>query len=151
MDVTPTLQQFQQVMSKYKVMESTTFQRHRSLTEKIPDISKTLEMVRHLSSLSSDSSSSPSSLQTHFELHDTMYAKALISAPVTEVNLWLGANVMLSYPIDEAVTLLEGKMDTAKKSLETTRRDLDYLRDQITTMEVNTARVHNFDVKRRRG
>lgn len=80
-----------------------------------------------------------------------MYAKALISAPVTEVNLWLGANVMLSYPIDEAVTLLEGKMDTAKKSLETTRRDLDYLRDQITTMEVNTARVHNFDVKRRRG
>ncbi|CAJ0751835.1 14231_t:CDS:2, partial [Entrophospora sp. SA101] len=28
--------------------------------------------------------------------------------------------------------------------------DLEFLREQITTMEVNTARVYNWDVKKRR-
>lgn len=60
------------------------------------------------------------------------------------------ANVMMSYPLDEAITLLKGKLAAAEKSLANARKDLDFLRDQITTMEVNTARVHNWDVKRRR-
>jgi len=57
---------------------------------------------------------------------------------------------MLSYPLDEAITLLETKLAGAKKSLENFKMDLEFLRDQITTMEVNTARVHNWDVGRRR-
>lgn len=88
-------------------------------------------------------------MTTHFELHDTLYAKVKVP-PVDEVNLWLGANVMLSYPLDEAIELLTTKLAAAKKSLAAAKSDLDFLRDQITTMEVNTARVHNWDVKRRR-
>lgn len=57
---------------------------------------------------------------------------------------------MLSYPLDEAIELLTGKLSGAERSLEAAKDDLDFLRDQITTMEVNTARVHNWDVKRRR-
>lgn len=57
---------------------------------------------------------------------------------------------MLSYEIDEAISLLKDKLDTAKKNLDLANKDLGSLRDQITTMEVNTARVHNWDVKRRR-
>ena len=57
---------------------------------------------------------------------------------------------MLSYEIDEAIELLREKLDTAKRNLHVANEDLGYLRDQITTMEVNTARVHNWDVKRRR-
>ncbi|CAO1625094.1 unnamed protein product [Sympodiomycopsis kandeliae] len=144
-DVGPTLEKFSQVMSNYKRMESSTLQRQRNLEEKIPDINKTLEMVTYLK----ESSEEGSVLDTYFELHDTMYAKAQIQ-PVKEVNLWLGANVMLSYPLDEAIELLTNKLSTAKKSLASTKVDLDFLRDQITTMEVNTARVHNFDVKHRR-
>lgn len=57
---------------------------------------------------------------------------------------------MLSFELDEAVTLLKDKLNVAQKSLAVTKDDLGFLRDQVTTMEVNTARVHNWDVKRRR-
>ena len=70
--------------------------------------------------------------------------------PIDKVHLWLGANVMLSYDIDEAIDMLRDKLETAKRSMDIANDDLGFLRDQITTMEVNTARVHNWDVKRRR-
>ncbi len=57
---------------------------------------------------------------------------------------------MLTYELDEAIDLLSNKLSTAEKSLKGAKLDLEFLRDQITTMEVNTARVHNWDVKRRR-
>lgn len=57
---------------------------------------------------------------------------------------------MLEYPVAEAAELLTSKLETALKTLGNTDEDLVYLRDQITTMEVNTARVYNWDVKQRR-
>lgn len=39
---------------------------------------------------------------------------------------------MLSYPVDEAETLLESKLSTAKTSLSNCEEDLDFLREQIT-------------------
>jgi hypothetical protein len=41
---------------------------------------------------------------------------------------------MLSYPIDEAETLLESKLQAAKQSLSNCLEDLDFLREQITVM-----------------
>lgn len=49
-----------------------------------------------------------------------------------EVYLWLGANVMLAYPMEEAETLLEGKLSGAQQTLENCHEDLDFLREQIT-------------------
>ena len=57
---------------------------------------------------------------------------------------------MLAYKIPAAITLLGSKLDAAQKSLEAVVEDLEFLREQITVMEVNTARVYNWDVKRRR-
>ena len=57
---------------------------------------------------------------------------------------------MLSYKIPEAIELLKSKLDTAQTSLDNTIEDLEFLREQLTIMEVNTARVYNWDVKRRR-
>lgn len=39
---------------------------------------------------------------------------------------------MLSYPIEEAETLLSSKLTTAKTSLTNCEEDLDFLREQIT-------------------
>ncbi|CAF9920283.1 MAG: peptide chain release factor 1 [Heterodermia speciosa] len=90
-------------------------------------------------------------LEATFELNDTLYAKAVIP-PTDEVYLWLGANVMLSYPTAEAETLLESKLSAAQQSLANCEEDLDFLREQITTLEVATARVYNWDiVQKRRG
>lgn len=57
---------------------------------------------------------------------------------------------MLSYPPSEARALLSDKLDTATRNLENAKLDLSFLREQITTTEVNVARLYNWDVKRRR-
>ncbi|KDN47996.1 Prefoldin, subunit 3 [Tilletiaria anomala UBC 951] len=143
--VASTLRKFQETVSKYKFMEVNTAQRKTVLEQKIPDIRDTLRMVEFLKLRKDD----PNPVDTTFELNDTLYARATLEN-VETVNLWLGANVMLTYPIEEAITLLSAKLSGAEKSLQGAKADLEFLRDQITTMEVNTARVHNWDVKRRR-
>ena len=57
---------------------------------------------------------------------------------------------MLSYKIPEAISLLKAKLESAEGNLTNVVEDLEFLREQITVMEVNTARVYNWDVKRRR-
>jgi len=43
---------------------------------------------------------------------------------------------MLSYPVDEAETLLSSKLSTAKTSLSNCEEDLDFLREQITVCQL---------------
>ena len=57
---------------------------------------------------------------------------------------------MLSYKLPAAISLLRDKLNSAKTSLTSVVEDMEFLREQITVMEVNTARVYNWDVKRRR-
>ena len=57
---------------------------------------------------------------------------------------------MLEYPLHEAHDLLEEKLAGVIKTLQGLGEDLLFLREQITTIEVNIARVYNWDVKNRR-
>jgi hypothetical protein len=57
---------------------------------------------------------------------------------------------MLSYKLPAAIALLREKLSSAEANLKSVIEDLEFLREQITVMEVNTARVYNWDVKRRR-
>ncbi|KAJ9665982.1 peptide chain release factor 1 [Coniosporium apollinis] len=144
-EVEGTLKSFQEMISKYQFMQQNTERRTIGLKDKIPDIQKTLDTVRFLQTRKPDSEP----IETTFELNDTLYAKAQVP-PTEEVYLWLGANVMLSYPIPEAESLLESKLSAAQSSLSNCEEDLDFLREQITTLEVATARVYNWDVQQRR-
>ncbi|EYE98160.1 tubulin-binding prefolding complex subunit PAC10 [Aspergillus ruber CBS 135680] len=147
-DVEPTLRRFQEMISKYQFMEVNAQRRAVGLRDKIPDIKKTLEMVRFLKVRRE---STESNLDTSFELNDTLYARASISpADTEEVYLWLGANVMLAYPIGEAEEMLQEKLSAAQLSLSNCEEDQEFLREQITTLEVATARVYNWDVVQRR-
>ncbi|MCJ1468897.1 peptide chain release factor 1 [Pseudocyphellaria aurata] len=144
-EVDGTMKSFQEMISKYQFMEANTQRRSQGLKEKIPDLQKTLDTVQFLKSQKPDSDP----LEATFELNDTLFAKALV-LPTEEVYLWLGANVMLSYPIAEAETLLETKLAAAQENLANCEEDLDFLREQVTTLEVATARVYNWDVTQKR-
>ena len=48
--------------------------------------------------------------------------------PTKTVYLWLGANVMLEYSLEDAENLLTTNMATAKKNLSCVEHDLDFLR-----------------------
>ncbi|KAF8630085.1 hypothetical protein AX17_005483 [Amanita inopinata Kibby_2008] len=160
-----TLRGLQDALAKYRYMEGSLTQRRQSLEEKIPDIKKTLDMVEYIqqrregkhAALENDENlndledegSSAKPMRTTFELNDTLFAEAELEDTDT-VYLWLGANVMLSYKIPAAIVLLKSKLEVAQTTLNNTIEDLEFLREQQTIMEVNTARVYNWDVKRRR-
>lgn len=152
-EVEPVLKQFQEQLAKYKYMETSLGQRRKGLQDKIPDIRKTLGMVRFLDEQrqrkEDDDDGDEKTTRTTFELSDTLYAEADIAVTDT-VYLWLGANVMLAYKLDEAIELLESKRAAAETQLTQCEEDLEFLREQVTVMEVNTARVYNWDVRRRR-
>ena len=170
-DVESTLQRFQEMTSKYTFMQQNVDRRAAGLKEKLPEMKNTYDTVRFLKTKRKlalqkkqdggaeddlddeldESKHNPQELETTFSLQDTLYAKASIKpAEVNEVYLWLGANVMVAYPLDEAEELLQGKLETAKKSLKAAEEDLEFLRVQITTLEVAIARVHNWDVGEKR-
>ena len=64
--------------------------------------------------------------------------------------LWLGANVMVEYSLDDAEELLKKNKESAEKNVQQIAFDLGYLRDQMTITEVTMARLYNWDVKRRK-
>jgi prefoldin subunit 5 len=169
-DVESTLQRFQEMTSKYTFMQQNVDRRAAGLKEKLPEMKNTydtvkfLEMKRKLALEKSEAEQgddlhddleepkhNSQELETTFSLQDTLYAKALIKpAEVEEVYLWLGANVMVAYPLTEAEELLRSKLEKAKESLKAAEEDLEFLRVQITTLEVAIARVHNWDVGEKR-
>ncbi|KIW28551.1 uncharacterized protein PV07_08205 [Cladophialophora immunda] len=175
-EVEPTLQRFQEMVSKYTFMQQNVERRAVGLKEKLPEMKRTLEVVKFLKKkkkkqkrrdvgeesggeedlegdddLPGEQAAARDEIETTFSLQDTLYAKAIIKpAEIDDVYLWLGANVMVAYPLDEAEELLQGKLDKAKESLAACDEDLEFLRVQITTLEVAIARVHNWDVGEKR-
>ncbi|KAF9647915.1 Prefoldin subunit 3 [Thelephora ganbajun] len=166
-EVESALKKAQDALAKYRYMDANLTQRRRGLEEKIPDIRKTLNMVEYLNERRvskhktdgleedleelglEDDEASEKPLVTTFELNETLFAEAELE-DTDVVYLWLGANVMLSYKIPEAIELLATKLKNAEASLQGLQDDLEFLREQITVMEVNTARLYNWDVVRRR-
>ncbi|XP_064095689.1 prefoldin subunit 3-like [Macrobrachium nipponense] len=132
-------------LNKYKFMELHLQAKRRKLKSQIPDIKSTLQIVKEMKSRKDASDA----IETNFLLSDQVYMKAKIP-PTDRVCLWLGANVMLEYDLEDAECLLSKNLSNASKNLKQVEHDLDYLRNQGTTTEVTMARIFNWDVKRRR-
>ncbi|XP_072751319.1 prefoldin subunit 3 [Anoplolepis gracilipes] len=142
--VDKVLRKFDESHGKYKFMEYNLVNKRRRLKAQIPDLERSLEMIEKLQIEKNNSHN----LETQFLLSEQVYAKAVIP-PTDKVCLWLGANVMLEYTLDDAQDVLTKNIEAAKKNLGYVEHDLDFVRDQYTTMEVNMARIYNWEVKRR--
>ena len=124
------------------MMEISLNNKRMRMQSKLEDLTKSVASVEGLKS-------NPSST-FNFELNDTLYTKARLpesQSSLKTIHLWLGANVMLSYPVEEGLKLLREKKEEAEGIVKKCEEDLLYVRDQITTMEVNTARVYNLLVQ----
>ncbi|CAH2084813.1 unnamed protein product [Euphydryas editha] len=139
--VDKVLRQLDEQHGKYKFMEYTLNTKRRRLRQQIPDLARSLDVIEKLKTQKEE-------METQFLLSDQVFLKANVM-PTNTVYLWLGANVMLEYSLEDAEKLLTTNMATAKKNLACVEHDLDFLRDQWTTTEVNMARVYNWDVKKR--
>ncbi|XP_043194868.1 prefoldin subunit 3-like [Amphibalanus amphitrite] len=138
------LKRLEEQHQKYKFMELNLMSRRKRLKSQIPDIEGSLKIVKQMQ----EQKGKEGVISSHFLLSDQVYAKAE-STPSETVCLWLGANVMLEYSLDDANKLLSDNLSNASKNLGQVEHDLDFLRDQFTTVEVNMARVYNWDVKKR--
>ncbi|CAD1812255.1 Prefoldin subunit family protein [Candida parapsilosis] len=148
----PVMSQFQQRLQQYKYMELSKQQQLADVNQKIPDIEKNLEIINYMKTSKATTNEDESEeLTFNYELNDTLYNKATVDAKELEsVYLWLGAEVMLEYPLDEAVQLLNERLSKNQEQKRIVEEDLEFLRENITTMEVNTARLYNWDVERRK-
>ncbi|XP_066255893.1 prefoldin subunit 3 [Euwallacea similis] len=127
--------------AKYKFMEYNLLAKKKRLQNQVPELKRSLAMIERLETQKEE-------FDTQFLLSEQVFSKAKIP-PTKNVCLWLGANVMLEYTLEDAKKLLTQNITAAERNLGYVNHDLDFLRDQFTTTEVNMARVYNWDVKRR--
>eukprot|EP00439_Symbiodinium_sp_Y106_P022652 s5463_g2.t2 len=112
---TQVVGRLQDLHSKYQYMQSSLTAQRSSLKTKLPDISAALEVVEHLVSKSSEASEDEPTQYT-YQLAENIWSKA--SAPPSKtVCLWLGANCMLEYTLDEALDLLKTNETNARRRL----------------------------------
>ena len=132
-----------ELYQKYKFMEQNLHRQRQSLYVKLPDIKKTLEMV---AMLKTRHESEDKEISTNFLLSDNIWAKAKVPNTNGKVGLWLGANVMVEYSYAEAIGLLGKNLVNAEAKIKETEDSIDFLKDQLTTTEVNLARIYNQGV-----
>lgn len=143
--VEDVLMELQERLRRLRGYEQQVLQNRKRLLEKLPEIKKSLDAVNALIK----QRSTGKMVTADFELTSQIYAKAHLQ-DVDSVCLWLGAGVMVEYPLDEAEALLSSNKTTCEANLEATSENLGLLKDSITVTEVNTARVFNWDVEQRR-
>ena len=141
------LEKLQRLYNSLKFIESKLVQEKAKMKVKVPELAKTVDSLVQMDAQAERGEE----LVTHYELAQSVYAKARVKLPEEDkVCLWLGANVMLEYSRAEAMDLTKANLGAAREKQKTIVDDMGYLRDQITTTEVNMARVFNWDVKERR-
>jgi len=131
-----------QYLNKYKFMEAQIVKSNEGLNVKIPDIEKCLETIEYL-----EKKDKEKPVNVDYMVSNNLWAKAEVNVP-DSVFLWLGANVMCEYKMDEAKTLLNQNLLNAKNQIKKNNTDLEFIKDQMTVCEVNIARVYNETVRR---
>ncbi|CAM9092594.1 unnamed protein product [Chrysoparadoxa australica] len=136
---------FNQLYMNYKRMEAQLDKVKATMKAKIPEIEKTLELVKFLI----EQREEEKTIRTNYSLADTVYATAELDGD-GRVCIWLGAGVMVEYAYEEALDMLEKNLANAKLRRDSVTADLEFLSNQSITVEVNMARIFNQDVMRRR-
>lgn len=137
------VKQQDELLSKYRFMESHLVAQQKKWKTQVPDIENCLKVVGELKKRKE----SQETMETRYCISEEVHMQAVIE-PTDKVCLWLGANVMLEYDLESAEELLKENLEKAKIKIESVLTDLDYLRTQCTTTEVTIARLHNWHVNK---
>jgi len=146
----------QKTYRELKQLEQSLAVRKANLATKLPDLEQTLDAVKHLQAQrdarKEQAPEERKEQHVRYELGESgIYAEAVLAEDAFEhVNLWLGANVMMEYTLDEAVELLSGNLSSARETIASINNDLDVIKERTVTMEVNMARLYNHEVAKRK-
>ncbi|CAJ0949160.1 unnamed protein product, partial [Mesorhabditis belari] len=130
---------------KYKMIEAGMAQQRLRLMEKIPEFQNSLRLIDTLI----EKKEKGESFETSPMISEEVWTKATVKEPKT-VSIWIGANIMVEYELDKAKQLIIKNHKKLNEQLAELNHELAFVKDQITTTEVNIAHVHNHVVKQRR-
>ena len=126
-------------------MEAQILKHTEGIKSKIPDIEKAIEAVEYMEKKKKDNQEN---MSVDFMVSNNLWAKASVPASET-VCLWLGADIMCEYTLEDAKILLGKNLENATTTLKNNEGDLDFIKDQMTVCEVNIARVYNDSLKKK--
>jgi prefoldin subunit 5 len=132
-----------ELYSKYKFMEKNFDRSKDSYNAKLPEIESTLELITAMKKRNE----AGEKMFTNYNLNDTVFARAELNLSEEKVCLWIGANTMIEYSFDEALELLKNQLEASHFKIAELQEDLDFLRGNSITVEVNMARLFNYSVK----
>ena len=101
-DADKVILQLQENVRTYRLLQDDLAQKRARTMQKLPELRRAIEIVEQLT----EKKEAGEPTMTDFHIAEGVYAKARIPKAET-VNLWLGADVMLEYPLEEALTLLK--------------------------------------------
>ena len=139
-----TIGAYTEMLQKYRVMEQSLQRQKVTLKTKMPEITNTLDLVLLLKEKQDDGEEMIAS----YPLSEIVHARAAVNCNGT-VCLWLGANVMVEYTYEEAIAMLERNYKNAEAKL-ADQRGHQPLEGPDNDLEVNMARVFNYNVKAKR-
>eukprot|EP01066_Platyproteum_vivax_P012881 Platyproteum_vivax@DN5854_c0_g1_i1.p1 len=141
-DAKEGLKSIDDLFKKYQYLEASLMAQRKGLKEKLPEIVLCLEAVENIAK----KNAAAEEMRVQYPLADHIYSEALLDK-CEYVAIWLGANVMMDFPIADALELLKNKIQACTSKIESLRESIDFLRQQITTCEVNQRRLINYSIK----
>eukprot|EP00834_Sanchytrium_tribonematis_P000061 NODE_2_length_91304_cov_0.692462.p61 type:complete len:170 gc:universal NODE_2_length_91304_cov_0.692462:83298-82789(-) len=118
----------QNLLQMAQKQETYTVSTVSELNEKKRELEKDIEVITDLKQ--------QKTLKTKFQLADSLYADGTVE-PLQNVNIWLSNTLMVEYPLDDAIKMLEirqEEVESKKKSIGDQRK---LLKKIITTLQVS--------------
>ncbi|KAI1730758.1 prefoldin subunit domain-containing protein [Ditylenchus destructor] len=131
---------------KYKMVEESFITQRDKMAESITDYKKSLAALKMLEE---QKQADRESVEITYKLDENIYSKAVVD-DFNKVCVWLGANVMVEYGLEEAQEMLSKNLENIEKVNTDLEEELDFIRDQITTTEVNVAHLYNHNVQQKK-
>lgn len=132
---------YRELTQKYRFLEANIEERLQRTEAKRDELAKNLSVV---SMLQRAAEKGVKKVQVDFEIGDSMMVRGEVEDPSTvKVHLWLSPAAMVAYDLVDAEKLLAERLKETNKTIGVVEEEQKFLKNQITTAEVNMARLYN--------
>ncbi|CAL6093790.1 Prefoldin_subunit 3 [Hexamita inflata] len=141
-DVSHSILDLENKLAQYNLMFQSLDNQRNTLRNSLPSLHNTLESLEFVQEKGED-------VIFYHQLVDGIYVKARINNN-KKVGIFLGSNVMVDYTVEEAKNLIQENIRNVEKQIKDCELNLEFLKEQITIIEVSVSRVFNYDVQQRK-
>nr|CAD2185096.1 unnamed protein product [Meloidogyne enterolobii] len=107
---------------RYKLLETSALQQKTKIDESILDYQKSIDSLKMLAE---QKTKKANSVLVTYKLDENLFSDAVIEE-MDRVCIWLGANVMVEYKLEEAQTLLTNHLANIEQTNGETEEELDF-------------------------